>query len=379
MPELIHEWVTQQSQLRPDQTAIYWENQRYSYRELDQLSNQLAELLRESGCHRGDRVAFCIPKSPAAIISMLGTMKADAVYVPIDTECPASRVAKIIDSCRPSWILTTPESQSLLDDVFASHSLEHSIRVGSMSNMPMQGTHFGSEFCLSDLSSFTAEPLCYQARSQDAAHILFTSGSTGMPKGVVITHAMVIAFVEWAVDYFDINHTDRVSGHSPLHFDLSTFDTYGAFAAGAELHPVPPELNLLPHKLSEFIRDRELTQWFSVPSILNYHAKFDAVAQHDFPKLRRLMWCGEVLPTPTLMYFMQRLPSVTFTNLYGPTEATIASSYYTVPDCPESETEVIPIGTACEGEKLLVLDADRQPVPEGEIGELYIQGVGLSP
>ncbi|MEO1998551.1 MAG: amino acid adenylation domain-containing protein [Planctomycetaceae bacterium] len=379
MPELIHEWVTQQSQIRPDHTAIVWQDERHSYRELDQVSNRLAELLRESGCHKGDRVAFCIPKSPLAIISMLGIMKADAVYVPIDAECPASRVAKVIDSCRPSWILAEPNSTAMLDEVFRIQNLEHSMRVGSMSETPMQGDQFGSEFCLSDLASFTAEPLSYQNRSHDAAHILFTSGSTGVPKGVIITHAMVIAFVEWALKYFDIDDTDRVSGHSPLHFDLSTFDTYGAFAAGAELHPVPPELNLLPHKLSEFIRKRELTQWFSVPSILNYQAKFDAVAQNDFPHLRRLMWCGEVLPTPTLMYFMQRLPAVPFTNLYGPTEATIASSYYTVPECPTSDTAVIPIGTACTGEELLVLDDRRQAVAAGTTGELYIQGVGLSP
>jgi len=379
MPELIHEWVTQQSQLRPDQTAIVWQDERYSYAELDQLSNRLAELLRESGCHKGDRVAFCIPKSPAAIISMLGIMKADAVYVPIDTECPASRVAKIIDSCRPTWILAEPKATGMLDEVFGHHNLETTIRVGSMHDAPLQGDQFGSEFCLPDLASFTAEPLSYQNRTQDAAHILFTSGSTGVPKGVVITHAMVIAFVEWTLKYFGIDHTDRVSGHSPLHFDLSTFDTYGAFAAGAELHPVPPELNLLPHKLSEFIRSRELTQWFSVPSILNYQAKFDAVTQNDFPHLRRLMWCGEVLPTPTLMYFMQRLPAVSFTNLYGPTETTIASSYYTVPAFPDSDTAVIPIGTACAGEELLVLDDQRQPVEDGATGELYIQGIGLSP
>ncbi len=98
----------------------------------------------------------------------------------------------------------------------------------------------------------------------------------------------------------------------------------------------------------------------------------------DFPELRRLLWCGEVLPTPTLIYWMRHLPEVTFTNLYGPTEATIASSYYTVPRCPQTDTEPIPIGVACDGEELLVLDDRLQPGP-GEIGDIYISGVGLSP
>src|SRR5207302_8106076 len=102
-------------------------------------------------------------------------------------------------------------------------------------------------------------------RPVGSAHILFTSGSTGMPKGVVITHANVTCFIEWAVRHFGLGPLDRTSGHAPLHFDLSTFDVFGSFAAGAALHLVPHQLNLLPHKLAEFIRTAELTQWFSVP------------------------------------------------------------------------------------------------------------------
>src|SRR5439155_1251806 len=223
------------------------------------------------------------------------------------------------------------------------------------------------------------DPLDYRNTPAHPAHILFTSGSTGTPKGVIIPHSNVIHFVEWARRYFNLGPTDRVSGHPPLHFDLSTFDVYGTFASGAQLHLVPPEINLLPTALAKFIRDAELTQWFSVPSLLSYMAKFDVVRFNDFPALRRLLWCGEVFPTPALRYWMTRLPHATFTNLYGPTETTIASSYYTVPTCPEDESEAIPIGTPCEGEELLVLSETLRPVSPGEVGNLYIRGVGLSP
>jgi acyl-coenzyme A synthetase/AMP-(fatty) acid ligase len=113
--------------------------------------------------------------------------------------------------------------------------------------------------------------------------------------------------------------------------------------------------------------------------VLTYLAKFDVIAQDDFPAMERLLWCGEVLPTPVLAHWMRRLPHVRFTNLYGPTEATIASSYYTVPSCPEDETASIPIGTPCAGEDLLVLDEELEPTAPGDIGDLYISGAGLSP
>jgi non-ribosomal peptide synthetase component F len=179
--------------------------------------------------------------------------------------------------------------------------------------------------------------------------------------------------------YFGMGSSDRNSGHPPLHFDLSQFDIFGTFAAGAQLHLVPADLSLLPHKIADFIRDSELTQWFSVPSVLNYMARFDVVKADDFPTLKRLLWCGEVFPTPALIYWMERLPHVSFTNLYGPTETTIASSYYTVRKRPENPREPVPIGNACEGEKLLVLDENFRHLAPGEIGDLYIAGVGLSP
>lgn len=378
MTQLLQNWVSLQAQRRPDATALVMQGQRLTYGQLDSLSNQLARLLKDRGCRRGDRVCFAIPKSPAAIIAIVGILKVDCIHVPIDIASPAARVAKVVKSSDPRFILGADASAELLRDLLVQESLP-ALRIGWMENSAPQSTSIAAEFTCADLQSYSAEPLDSQNSSADPAHILFTSGSTGEPKGVVITHANVIHFVQWATRYFGMNESDKISGHPPLHFDLATFDIFGAFAVGAELHLVPPQLSLLPNKLADFIRDSELTQWFSVPSVLNYMAKFDVVGQNGFPALRRLLWCGEVLPTPALMYWMKRLPSVTFTNLYGPTEATIASSYYTVPACPQDPTQQIPIGTACDGEELLVLDSELHPVPAGAVGDLYIGGVGLSP
>jgi amino acid adenylation domain-containing protein len=375
---LLQHWVTEQASRRPGAGALVFKRERLTYEALERASNRLAHLLRDAGCARGDRVCLLGPKSPAAIVAILGVLKADAVYVPLDPGSPAPRLEKMIASCDNRWILASGNVGPTLETLLASPGLAGRHAIGWLgADRPPDGV--AVQFTTSDLAAYPDRPPASVNSPEDPAHILFTSGSTGTPKGVVITHANVQRFIEWAVSYFGTTADDRISGHPPLHFDLSTFDMFGTFAAGAELHLVPPELNLLPHKLAELIRSAELTQWFSVPSALNYMAKFDVVRHGDFPSLRRVLWCGEVFPTPALIYWMQRVPHATFTNLYGPTEATIASGYYTVPACPSSEDETIPIGQACGGEELLVLDEQLRPVPPGEVGELYIRGAGLSP
>jgi len=379
MVSLLQQLVTGQAERHPEQTAIVYRQERLSYGELEKTSNRLAHLLKEAGCKRGDRVGFLIPKTPAAIITILGILKADCVYVPLDTSSPAPRLEKIIDACAPRFVVAGGTVTPLLDELMADKSRRDGTAIGWMGEGRIEGNNFRARFSREDLGSYSSEPLDYQNTVNDAAHILFTSGSTGVPKGVIITHSNVIHFITWAVNYFGAKPSDRISSHPPLHFDLSTFDIYGTLGSGAQLHIVPTELNLLPQKLAEFIRDSELTQWFSVPSVLNFMAKADVVKQDDFPALERLLWCGEVFPTPPLIYWMRRLPRVKFTNLYGPTEATIASSYFTVPQCPDDERAEIPIGAPCGGEGLLALDDELKPVPAGAVGDLYISGVGLSP
>jgi amino acid adenylation domain-containing protein len=378
MNALLQHWVTQQAEERPDAAAVVMGPERLTYGQLEKVSNQLARLLIRAGCRKGDRVCFLMPKSCGAIVSMLGILKAGCIHVPLDPASPALRMQKILESCENRWLLAagpvSPALSQLLDDSFSAE-----ISVGWLERQKPSAPGLRVEWSLDDVLLEEPSLPREQMSSTDPAHILFTSGSTGLPKGVVITHSNVIHFVEWALRHFGIDSSDRLSGHTPLHFDLSTFDVFGTFAAGAELHMLPHDVALSPLKLAEFMRTSRLSQWFSVPSVLNYMAKFDGVRPNDFPLLKRVLWCGEVLPTPALMYWMQRLPHVRFTNLYGPTETTIASSFYDLPACPADEKAPIPIGQGCDGEELLILDDKLEPVPPGRVGDLFISGVGLSP
>lgn len=378
MSHLLQHEIAARALARPEGLAVAFRDTCMTYRTLDETSNQLGRLLVDAGCRRGDRVALLMPKIPMAIVSMLGVLKADAMYVPLDPAAPPARLGRMLEASECRCILAAGPTAALLRDTLEAAALRKRPLIGWL-DADTPAADLMPAFAQAAIGSYPAHPLSSVNTSNDIAHLLFTSGSTGVPKGVMITHGSVLRFLHWARGYFGVSASDRISQHPPLHFDLSTFDIYGALGAGAGLCLVPADFNLLPHKLAQFMRDSRLTQWFSVPSVLTLMAKFDVVREGDFPDLRRVMWCGEAIPTPTLIYWMRRVPHARFTNLYGPTEATIASSYYTVPRCPDDEREPVPIGTACEGEELMVLDDRLRPVGAGETGELYIRGAGLSP
>ena len=381
MSRRLHDWLSWQAERRPEACALVFQGQRFTYGQLEQASNRLARALKAAGCSRGDRVALLLPKSIQAVIAIFAALKADCIYVPLDTTSPAARLTRILQVCESRCVLATGSTAALLNDIAgqAHAGLTETTAVGWMDGGATLKHGLRAEFYWGDVLRLSSAMVNSVSHATDAAHILFTSGSTGVPKGVVIPHSNVVHFVEWAIRHFSIGPADRISGHPPLHFDLSTFDIYGTIAAGAQLHLAPPELNILPHRLAAFIRDSELTQWFSVPSILNHMAKFDVVRWNDFPALRRLLWCGEKFPTPALIHWMRHVPHASFFNLYGPTETTIASSCYRLPRCPDDDTAEIPIGEPCDGERLLVLDEQLQSVGRGQTGDLYIGGVGLSP
>jgi amino acid adenylation domain-containing protein len=377
MRTLLQHQVSERAQSLPETTALVWKDVRMTYGELEETSNRLASLLVDAGCEPGERVGLLMPKRPMAIVGMLGALKAGAIYVPLDPSDPGQRLARTLAAADCRWVLAAGRGGWALQEALSHAQLARAPLVGWLDEERASAPAPGAVFELADLAAFAPRQPAI-SKPSEVAHILFTSGSTGTPKGVMVTHAGIGQFLRWANSYFGISGQDRISQHAPLRFDISTFDIFGALWAGAEVHLVPPELNLLPHKLAALIRDARLTQWFSVPAVLNLLAKFDAVREHDFPELRRMLFAGEVLPTPTLIYLMQRLPHVRFTNLYGPTETTISSSFHTIETIP-GERDAIPIGIACDGEELRVLDEQLQPVPDGQTGDLYIGGAGLSP
>ncbi|WP_020404141.1 amino acid adenylation domain-containing protein [Gracilimonas tropica] len=375
--KMIYDYARHRAGIYPDKVAVSLQNEHLTYWKLETQSNQLAELLLQNGLKPGDRVALLLGKAPRTIIAMHGISKAGGVYVPLDIQNPAERLDKMVRKADPRFLFVDAASERLL------YALK---RPAQQTNIPFIWWDIDHPeeyvqdpvFRFDDIHNEPDFPHAVVRDPNSPAYILFTSGSAGKPKGVVTTHQNVTSFIDWAKHYFEMNEDDRVSCHSPLHFDLSTFDIYGAFSVGARVFPVPPEMSAQPMELVHFIHENRLTQWCSIPSVLSYLAHFDAVPDRGFPFLKRILCSGEVFPVQSLRYWMKKITNAQFTNLYGPTEATIASSYHTVFQVPAADDDV-PIGRACSGEKLWVLNDRMEQVPIGEIGDLYISGLGLSP
>jgi len=361
LPELL-EHAAQHS---PEATALVDTHGReLSYRQLNELAGQMASALVSKGVQPGDRVGICMPKSANSVISVLGAMKAGAAYVPAAYDSPAERNRFIFENCN-AWVVCVdePRAQSLYADskqatlVFPGVATEQ----------------IGAEW-LKSAAGFTkpARPIT----EHDLAYILYTSGSTGLPKGVMHTHASALSFVWWCRDVFHPTARDRFSSHAPFHFDLSILDLYTPMTVGAAIVLVGEDQGKDPHTLGEFIAQRKISVWYSVPSILAMLAQYGKIDEHDCSALRTVLFAGEVFPVKHLRLLTEKWPGRGYYNLYGPTETNVCT-FYKIPDRIDPERSVpFPIGKACSNCKPLVLDMDGKKVTDGSEGVLYIHQSG---
>jgi amino acid adenylation domain-containing protein len=345
-----------------------------SYSELDRRSDQVANLLRALGVVPGDRVGLYLEKSLESIIGLYGVMKAGAAYVPLDPGAPVQRLAYIASNCGIKVLLTGVEKRAswggLLDAGAPVRALValNDTEAGA-ADPPAGFEYYGAD----EVDRQDGTPPQDRTISHDLAYILYTSGSTGDPKGVMLTHRNALTFVEWAAEEFALTPEDRLSSHAPLHFDLSVFDVFAAAWSGAAVVLVPGKASLFPVELARFIRQNELTVWYSVPSILSMLVLRGGLAAGDLPTLRTLLFAGEVFPTKYLRQLMEALPGVRFANLYGPTETNVCT-WYEVPDLPDLEAGTIPIGRPVADVEVFAITEEGRRAETGEVGELHVRG-----
>jgi len=370
---LVNHYLEDSAARSPDHVALVDGGRSVTYRELDDRANQVANLLRSLGVAKGDRVGLYLRKSLEAIVGIYGVMKAGAAYVPLDTSAPSHRVGYIAGNCGLRVILTGREQRRVLAEVKreGAADLEHFIVMNAAADTDVPGVVMHGPDAIDGQPTILGhDPRLIQ---QDLAYILYTSGSTGNPKGVMLSHLACRAFVDWAAEEYGVLAGDIVSSHAPLHFDLSTFDLYAAARAGATLVLVPPKLSVFPVEVAKFIDTHQITVWYSVPSILTMMVEHANLQQGALPSIRRLLFAGEVFPTKYLSRLMRLMPHALFANLYGPTETNVCTAY-TVPEPPPEDGPTISIGSAIGNVDTFVVDDHGAVVAPGAVGELLVRG-----
>lgn len=367
-PYLLHHLLGRSAARSPGQTAVICGSQSLTYRALDRISNQLANVLRERGVVKGDRIGIALDKSVEAVIAIYGILKAGAAYVPIDPGAPARRAAFVISDCRMKGLITTRGRLALVRP-----ELTHTPPV-----VVLLDAETGADaLSWADVLRAAAGPMTDpHLIEQDLAYILYTSGSTGEPKGVMISHCASLSFVNWAVDCFRLRPEDRLSNHAPLHFDLSILDLFAAAAVGATVALVPPAVSIFPRNLADWIEESRITVWYSVPSALTQLALNGALERHAYAALRLVLFAGEVFPVQHLRRLMELVPRAAYFNLYGPTETNVCT-VQAVAAPPAAQSGPVPLGRACANTEVFALNEDQQLIAGGETGELYVRGPSL--
>lgn len=372
MRYLLHQLLTSSAARRPDAVALVEDEVSLTYEELDVASNRVANLLVRLGVEKGDRVGLYLDKSAHAVIGLYGALKAGATYVPIDPSSPVSRVAYIVDNCGIQCLITSQKKQDSWTDVLAAGArISH--LVVSDADEAMDAPAGVELHPASSLDAESAAAPDLSAIDDDLALILYTSGSTGNPKGVMLSHRNVLAFVKWAATEFTIDENDKLSQMAPLHFDLSTFDLFAAAYAGAAVHLVDRQTLMFPTSVRKFLQTHEITVTYAVPSILTALVEHGRLSDNELPHLRTALFAGEVFPTKYLSRIMRLLPGVEFANLYGPTETNVCT-FYRVVQPPDEDEPPISIGKAIANVETVVVDAEGGCVRPGDAGELYVRG-----
>lgn len=342
----------------PDKTAFADENGSFSYRELDEKSRQIATMLLGIGTVKPVLV-YMDCRDIRCLAAFMGVVRSGNFYCPIDTEMPMDRVESIIERLEPQAIISLEKDAE---------------RIGWYNKCNV--------FIYEDHTDITADNerltlIRKIHKDTDPLYVFFTSGSTGVPKGVVVPHRAVIDYTEWQAEAFNMSKNEIIANQAMFSFDLSVGSIYTALKLGCKMYNVPKLYFTFPAKLIDYLNELKATFIYWAPSALCIMADMKILRKKKLNTVKKVLFCGEVMPNKQLNEWRRNQPDILYANLYGPTETTVASTYYIV-NREFNDDDPLPIGIPCENTKILLIDENGKEAGPGENGEICILGTGVT-
>lgn len=351
------EYLENSAQKYPNKIAVMDEKRKITFTELDLEAKKVASrIIKTCGNIKNQPIAVYMEKSVECIIAFLGILYSGNFYSPLDLKSPMDRISRIIEVLEPVAVVY----DRIRPDGFSTDWKMISLQDAFKDTIPV-----------------SIDEKYKSVLDTDPVYVLFTSGSTGIPKGVIISHKGVIDYAEWLQKKFHFDEHNIFGNQAPLYFDNSILDIYSMLKNGATMCIIPERLFTFPRLLVEYINKNEINTLFWVPSALIGVAHSGILEELYMDKLEKVLFCGEVMPTRQLNIWRRHYPNILFANLYGPTEITDVCSYYIVNRQFEDD-EPLPIGHACENTEIIVLNEKNELVKNTEIGELCVRGTCLS-
>lgn len=353
----ILEYFERTTEKYPEKTGFTDSNRESSFREVMEHARAIGSFLAEEGSRRP--VAILIDKKVNCIDAMLGALYAGDFYIVIDVHSPMDRIEHILNVLDKPVVITDGQSEQMAKDLKVEYYLYEKLLETKVNK---------------ELLDQIRVHMC----DMDTAYILFTSGSTGMPKGTVISHRALISYINWVTEEFAFDEYTSFGSQTPLYFSMSVTDLYSTIKCGGTYHIIPKQYFSFPLNLIGFLNEHQVNTIYWVPtaiSILSNWKAFDA-AKPEY--LEKVLFAGEVMPTKQLNYWIHTLdPKILYANLFGPTETTDICTFYVV-DREFADDESLPIGRACDNCDAFIINEKGEPAVNGEEGELFVRSTFMA-